>query len=252
LVTLKIKVLDFLIENFKNSFDPQPYLTPDILNVKSDYFVTFPHLVDDYFELFTEISCKPDKKIKSLRKEKFLQCCKDKRIEDVKLLFDTNYLHEGFKIVCEIGNKELVDFFISKGVDGWNWGICYAARGGHQELVNLFISKGADDWNNAMYYTAKGGYKDLVDFFIEKGAKNWNYAIYGAAEGGHKDLVDFFISKGATNWNYAMSGAARGGHKNLVDFFIEKGAYDWHRAITSAAEGEHKDLVDFFKQKLQS
>ena len=45
------------------------------------------------------------------------------------------------------GHRELVDFFISKGANDWNWAMAYATKGGHQELVDLFISKGANDWD---------------------------------------------------------------------------------------------------------
>ncbi len=125
-----------------------------------------------------------------------------------------------------------------------------AAIGGHKNLVEFFIKKGANDWNWGMRGAAEGGHKDLVEFFIDKGANNWNIGMYGAAEGGHKDLVEFFIEKGAKDWNWGMYGAAKGGHKDLVEFFIEKGAKDWNWGMYGAAEGGHKDLVDFFKKKM--
>ena len=39
------------------------------------------------------------------------------------------------------GHKDLVDFFIEKGADGWNWGMEGAAKGGHKELVEFFKNK---------------------------------------------------------------------------------------------------------------
>ena len=62
-------------------------------------------------------------------------------------------------------------------------------------LVDFFISKGANDWNYAVYGAAKGGHRDLVDFFISKGADKWNLCMVGAQEEGHQDLVEFFKSK---------------------------------------------------------
>ena len=124
-----------------------------------------------------------------------------------------------------------------------------AAKGGHKDVIDFFISKGADKWDWGLQEAASGGHKDLINFFISKGSKDWYSGIEGAAEGGHKDLIDFFISKGSKGpnlWNRGMEGAARGGHKDLVDFFISKGAYDWQRGLTAAARGGHKDLVDFF------
>ena len=49
---------------------------------------------------------------------------------------------------AEGGDKDLIDFFISKGADNWwDYGMIYAALGGHKDLVDFFISKGANDWN---------------------------------------------------------------------------------------------------------
>ena len=44
-----------------------------------------------------------------------------------------------------------------------------AAIGGHKDLVEFFISKGANDWNWGMRGAAEGGHQDLVDFFVAKG-----------------------------------------------------------------------------------
>ena len=49
-----------------------------------------------------------------------------------------------------------------------------SVQGGHKDLVEYFISKGANDWNWGMDRAAQGGHKDLVEFFISKGANNWN------------------------------------------------------------------------------
>ena len=68
-------------------------------------------------------------------------------------------------------------------------------REGHRDLVEYFICKGVDDWNGGMFYVVEGGHQDLIDFFISKGANNWNWAMQGATEGGHRDLVDFFKTK---------------------------------------------------------
>ena len=49
-----------------------------------------------------------------------------------------------------------------------NKAIYFAARGGHYKLVELFISKGANDWNYGMQGAAEGGHKDLVKWFRQK------------------------------------------------------------------------------------
>lgn len=46
--------------------------------------------------------------------------------------------------------------------------MCNAARGGHKDLVEFFISKGANNWDWGMLEADKGGHKDLIKFFRQK------------------------------------------------------------------------------------
>ena len=85
-----------------------------------------------------------------------------------------------------------------------NKGLIFSVKAGNISLIEYYITKGADHWNWAMTMAARGGHKNLVEFFINKGANNWNLGLKGAVEGGHKDLVEFFISKGANNSNYRL------------------------------------------------
>jgi hypothetical protein len=114
----KINTLDRLIQEYKDTFDPNPYLTPDILTVKSDYFVNFPHLMDNYFEIFCQASIE-NQLLKDLRKEKFLEFCRDKKVDEVKLLFHEDFLQDGYKTASKVSCKELKHFFIEKGADPW-------------------------------------------------------------------------------------------------------------------------------------
>jgi len=47
-----------------------------------------------------------------------------------------------------------------------------AAQGGHKDLIEWFISKGADDWNWGMERAAQGGHKELVELFKQKIGSN--------------------------------------------------------------------------------
>ena len=149
---------------------------------------------------------------------------------------------------------ELVHLFIAKGADDWGEALCSASRGGHRDLVDFFISKGVNvnNWNWALHAASQGGHRDLVDHLIANGANNWNWneALYYASLGGHRDLIDFFVTKGANNLNWALEGASHGGHRELIDHFISKGANDWYMALRCASLGGHNDLVEFFKAKL--
>ena len=46
----------------------------------------------------------------------------------------------------------------------------YATDGGHKDLVEFFVEKGADDWDWAMEHAIRKGHEDLQKFFIKKGA----------------------------------------------------------------------------------
>ena len=91
-----------------------------------------------------------------------------------------------------------------------------ASKQGHLDLVQLFINKGANNWNWALEGASKGGHKDLVQFLIDKGANNWNCGLHSASFEGHNDLVQLFIDQGANNWNQGLFHASYRGHKDLV------------------------------------
>lgn len=164
-------------------------------------------------------------------------------------IFKGGHKEQGLRGAAKGGHKELVNFFLEKGMKFLSYGVSGAAEGGNMDLINFLISKRANDWEDqGLIGAAKGGHKKLVDFFISEGAYSWNYALEAAAEGGHRDLIDFFILKGA-NLNLGLRGAAKGGHKDLIDFFIAKGANSWQDALSYAAEGGQKEFVDFFIAK---
>ena len=49
----------------------------------------------------------------------------------------------GLFAACQ-GDKEIVDYMISKGADNWNWGLQAACERNHIEMAEYMISKGAD------------------------------------------------------------------------------------------------------------
>jgi hypothetical protein len=114
--------------------------------------------------------------------------------------YSYNDANRAMSLAAKKGYRDLVDFFIGKGANNWNWGMEGAAEGGHRDLVDFFIQRGANDRDGGMYSAANGGHRDLVSFFIQKGATDWDLGMYYAANGGHRDLVDFFIQKGANEW----------------------------------------------------
>lgn len=79
-----------------------------------------------------------------------------------------NIYNEGLRRAAAAGERQLVDFFISKGACYWNWALGGAAIGGHRDLVDFFISKGATLFESALQRAKAAGHQDLIDFFKSK------------------------------------------------------------------------------------
>jgi len=236
------ELLDYAIANFQNNIDEwKSFINPSIVELKPEYLLTFPDLVDFNLEEFSKL---PD--CDDLKREKLLQYAQNGNTEAFSILFDISLINGNFLSELFICGKKWIEIIIDKGFDDWDKGLFYAAIRGEKDLVDLFIDKGANLWNLGMYASARGGHKNLIDFFIDKGANNWNLGMNGAAGGGNEELIELFIEKGANGWNNGMINAAFGGHKALIDFFISKGACDWNGGLRAASQGGHKELVDFF------
>jgi hypothetical protein len=78
--------------------------------------------------------------------------------------------HDLGKIV--LGNlnvyEQIEAGYYDGSIVGNNTAIYCAARGGHKDLVEYFISKGADNWNYGMRGAAEGGHKELEEWFKQK------------------------------------------------------------------------------------
>lgn len=48
----------------------------------------------------------------------------------------------------------------------------FAAKGGHQDLVEFFIVKGANNWDWGIRFASRGGHRCMVKFLEAKMAAN--------------------------------------------------------------------------------
>lgn len=151
------------------------------------------------------------------------------------------------------GNKQLINYLLSLGVNDYNSGLRGAVEGGKDDLINFFIEKGANDWDNAILSAASSGREDLVFRFINYAKTtnniNLNDALYNAAYSGNENLVKYFISLGADNWESGLTGAAQGDNRKLVDYFISMGANNWYSARNVTKY--NSSLYKFFSKKIQ-
>jgi len=275
----KIKVLDYLI-TVNDDFDPIPYLTPDVLEIKPEYFILFPDVVDNYIDLFNNI-CNQynDVKLNNLKGKKFLQYCKEGNFNGAEILFQTKNILSGFDLACQSGSISIIEFlykqdgseylnditvvnngmaysalgghlflieyFREMGASNWDLGLNYAARGGHLSLVKYFIDLGANKWKDGMMNASYSGDLSLVKFFEDLGANNWNDCIIIASSIGNLNIVEYCLSKGANLLNQSMINAALGGHLSLVEFFINLGANALNQAMGAAASSSNFDIINY-------
>ena len=143
----------------------------------------------------------------------------------------------------------IINYITDLGFDGCNTAMKYSAQVCNKELVQYFISRGARNWYAGLYGALQGNCNELIHFFVEKGAKNRNNNMYLAALAGNIDFVDYFITNGADDLNRGLAGAARGNHKELVDFFIHRGAQDLRGALINATTGMHLEMIKYIVDK---
>lgn len=159
------------------------------------------------------------------------------------------------------GDWRMVRFIMLKAKGDWGPGLVEedvmmaglmgAARGGHLDLVQFFVERGADDWDFAIEAAARGGDGKIIAFILEKSKGNFNpgCGLCGAARSGRLELVKFFLAlPKARPHNSPILAAARGGHQNIVTLLMEQSGeiVNPSRCMEAAARGGHYKLVQFF------
>lgn len=142
-----------------------------------------------------------------------------------------------------IGDRQLVDIFISHGATAWDDALFAAIECGRRDLVHLFIDKGETQWDRALMIAAEHNKRDLVDLFIAKGG-SLRFGFHGAGKGGHCDLAEYLISRGATLYFHAFILAAEAGHGDFLERFNPNDKYAWNEALRHATKGGHCTVVN--------
>ena len=263
----KLKSLDLLINKYKDEFDPIPYLTPDILEIKPDYFIKYPSCIDRCVDIFNKNVNKITNKFQQLNKQKykttisylnkkdnaklweriryqkFLEYCKNNNKSDALKLYRVSYLCKGFEKSCEFGSLELIDFFLSKTYDIKHYiknGIYKAAFGGKLDIV-IKLSKIVDsyDINEVLFGGAKGGHLHIVQYALINGATNFKRALYDASFSGKLNIISYLLNgKDKDNW------------KNFIKSKKDNHySYTMNKLLEAAAESGNHDLCLLFINK---
>ncbi len=200
-------------------------------------------------------------------------------IDTVKLLVATGakfdvkdrYDWTAFRYAASQGNRELIEFFVSKGADVSSFHM--AACMGDLTRVKRFVEHGANvdtkdelGWT-PLYWAASTGQENVAAFLIAKGANihtktnDGTTILYQAAQAGARELAELLISRGAdvnTKGKYGntpLHRAASAGHLEVVELLIAKGATVNAKGrndltpLHSATMSGHKDVVEFLIAK---
>jgi ankyrin repeat protein len=133
-------------------------------------------------------------------------------------LFITIFSHKNKNnpslIALESQSREIIELLIFRGANvngkilkGYPILIIVGIQG-NKELFEFFVSRGADvnvnlEGNNILHLIARGSNKEIVEFIIDKGIdvngknKDGYTPLHMAAEAYNKDMVEVLISKGA-------------------------------------------------------
>ncbi|MHC4519284.1 MAG: ankyrin repeat domain-containing protein [Planctomycetota bacterium] len=168
-------------------------------------------------------------------------------------LTESTELPLSFHEAATIGDINLVNSFLEKGVGVDSWGevgmrtaLQCAAMGGHKDIVELLLAKGAridiqEDFpgGTALDYAAEKGHKEVVELLIAKGAdvsaKRTGYPagntpLHSAVRTGHKDIIELLGDKGADvnakndDGQTPLDIALSRNRKEIVQLLLAKGA----------------------------
>ena len=102
--------------------------------------------------------------------------------------------NNGLFYSADVGNLELVNYFINRGARNYNLAARTAAKQGHIKIVNQMLQLGANDYNGVMITAAARGHRDIVDQMLQRGATDYYKALFWANEKGHQDIANLIRS----------------------------------------------------------
>lgn len=159
------------------------------------------------------------------------------------------------KQAARLGNKELVEFFVQKGVKYTSDALVCAAKHGHLQVVEFLEANGADiffEYERAFLKSVIGGQLPIVRFLVEKGVSRHDVMLSAAAQYGHLDIVQYLRNFVEYVPLSALWRAAENGHASIVFYLMETKAVEFnpedkyvHRAVLDASKNGHAEIVQY-------
>jgi hypothetical protein len=153
--------------------------------------------------------------------------------------------HYGLMGASVINDIKLAEYFISLGIDDLASGLVRAAEYGHKDLVDYFIAKGVQP-KYAIVGAATSKNDDIFNYIVSKYPVNLNHALLRA----DPYSIKYIISKGATNLNQALISFGRRGALRCVKLLVEAGATNIEVARDDAMIHGKTNIVEYLDSVL--
>lgn len=161
---------------------------------------------------------------------------------------------------CICGNNDIVELFISNGINNFDVGLKGACEGGHKEISNLMINKGASFFDDCIVSAATGGnveiFRSILDLSNSKDINKYkNYlheSLIEASTCGHMNIIKLLIQEGVEINKLSPSflgNACKSGNKDIVELFIANGVNDFDSGLVSACYENQEEIAKLMIEK---
>ena len=141
---------------------------------------------------------------------------------------------------------------------GLDLGFKFAAAIGDKILVDYFISEGATDFESALGKAAREGQLDMVKYLLENYPMSntsiaVNFANNEAAFSGHLDVLKYLLDYDP-EYDQVMGNAIYGGHLDTVKYLLDAYLHRWdlNELLHDAEENpEHPEVVELIRSYIR-
>lgn len=161
-------------------------------------------------------------------------------------------------LAAKLGNKDVINYYISRGANKFISGMNYAAEGGHLDLViffeNKIENKSRDIWRDGLRFAVRGNSDEIIIYFIEKGAE-LRYGFQEAFDTENIRLLKQFIYTRELRIGFyaRLHNSICKGSLKLVRFFSENCSLEEIQQALLDVEGmkKRKSIENYLKRKVE-
>lgn len=154
-----------------------------------------------------------------------------------------------------IGDLNLIKIFIDKGADNWSAGLIKAIEGNHYILVDFFISKGVNKFGYGLKTAIRVGnlemFYKLYKLTNKEELTNFDISsnICYNKKNNRIEMIDFLFNEGfVENLNMLTNKCIFTGNKKLLKYLLNKGADNFNIFLRTADIKDDQDIYRLIKQ----